>query len=873
MKYKRILCCIFLLVTVLMATAIPASAQEVPDGLQHAAVTLRDGVKNWNNLVTVTFQVDLDTFDGTAESANSLANQVLDLALAHTGAPDEGDYLRFNIGHMEPSSVNFTKQNDSWQFTVTYYFAYWTTAEQEAEVDREIEALVTTLNLKSTATEFDKISTIYEYITGNIVYDYENLANDAYGLKFTTYAAAVNKTAVCQGYSTLFYRLALEAGLDCRIITGTAINADGNPESHSWNLVRLDGQYYYVDPTWDAGSYIYRFFLKSALGMLDHEMDPEYVTEEFQAAYPSAKENYATPQKTTDEACFQYHVTNNKAVIVGYTGTDRDVVVPATLGGYPVSMVAGSAFYYNQDMVSLTFSEGIRYLDSTPILGCHNLKSIHLPSTADFTGSKDPNFLCNIICGPYQCPAVETITVAEGNPYLTVVDGVLYNKEMTILRYYPSGDTREYFEIPEGIISISAQAFACNKYLKEVKMPDTVRMLQFGCFEECTALEKINISNSCRFMSQYCFSYTALESIHIPASLEMLFSGSFGLKSKIKQITVDPDHPYYYTVDNVLYGHYTTENIYRSPYLGDWLIRYPAGREELTFTVPEGIVGIEQETFSDCTNLQEVILPESLQVINSGAFYYCTGLLRIDLPDNLKTIGSQPFWGCSSLVELVIPASVESLGYYLVGQGDNYSLENVVFLGDMPEMSDQTFFNCPVDIYYPAGNGTWERAHQMYAGNEDACWYEACSSHQFETVTMEPLCLAVGYTGQVCSVCGLVKDTGDYVPAIGHDLVIDPIYPPDCEEQIIAFYLCRRCNKPVEYIIEPIGHSYDENGVCINCSPEEPMYQDSELDQELLISISVIATVIFAIMGLFLFLLTRNKKPKTETDDQIGESP
>lgn len=265
---------------------------------------------------------------------------------------------------------------------------------------------------------------------------------------------------------------------------------------------------------------------------------------------------------------------------------------------------------------------------------------------------------------------------------------------------------------------------------------------------------------------------------------------------------------------------------------------------------------------------QEV--PDSMLRIYSEAFWECTGLVKLELPKNLTHIYTGAFNECTGLVTLEIPASVEHLGDHIVHMNQ---LENLIFLGDMPEMSDQTFFNCPVDIYYPAGNDTWERAHQMYAGNEDACWYEACSSHQFETVTVDPFCLAVGYTGKVCSVCGLVKDTGDYVPAIGHDLVIDPIYPPDCEEQIIAFYLCRRCNNYVEYIIEPIGHSYDENGVCINCSPEEPMYQNNELDQELLISISVIATVSFAIMGLILFLLTRNKKTKTETDDQAGESP
>ena len=59
----------------------------------------------------------------------------------------------------------------------------------------------------------------------------------------------MNKTAVCQGYAGLLYRLCLEMGISCRMITGT-----GNGGAHAWNIVALDGKYYNADSTWDAGS-------------------------------------------------------------------------------------------------------------------------------------------------------------------------------------------------------------------------------------------------------------------------------------------------------------------------------------------------------------------------------------------------------------------------------------------------------------------------------------------------------------------------------------------------------------------------------------------------------------------------------------------
>lgn len=218
MKSKRILCCIFVIAAVLILSVFPASAEELPETqnpeIFEAAAVLREGLKNREMLIDVSFTTDLDSFDGTSVSAKELANRIMELAYAHTGVPDEGDYLRFSLWHIEPSSVNFTQLADGWQFSFTYYAVYFTTAEQEAELDAEIAALVESLGLKSDLTDYQKISGIYNYICSNIVYDYEHLEDTTYGLQWSAYAAVVNKTAVCQGYATLFYRLALESGID-----------------------------------------------------------------------------------------------------------------------------------------------------------------------------------------------------------------------------------------------------------------------------------------------------------------------------------------------------------------------------------------------------------------------------------------------------------------------------------------------------------------------------------------------------------------------------------------------------------------------------------------------------------------------------------
>jgi transglutaminase/protease-like cytokinesis protein 3 len=54
-----------------------------------------------------------------------------------------------------------------------------------------------------------------------------------------------------------------EIGIECEVVTGTGIDETGKSEFHAWNKVRLDGTYYTLDATWDAGKDEYNYFLKS----------------------------------------------------------------------------------------------------------------------------------------------------------------------------------------------------------------------------------------------------------------------------------------------------------------------------------------------------------------------------------------------------------------------------------------------------------------------------------------------------------------------------------------------------------------------------------------------------------------------------------
>ena len=179
-------------------------------------------------------------------------------------------------------------------YSFKFVFAYYTTKAQEDAVTAKVQAVRSQLNLAG-KSDYEKIVAIYDYLCDNVVYDNANLNDPNYNLKYSAYAALVNGTSVCQGYSNLFYRLALEEGIDCRFIFGYSKGMN-----HSWNIVKLGSVYYNLDATWDAVTKDHRYFLKTdAAHMDDHTKSAEYTQAAFLAAHPMATSDYTIPGNTT----------------------------------------------------------------------------------------------------------------------------------------------------------------------------------------------------------------------------------------------------------------------------------------------------------------------------------------------------------------------------------------------------------------------------------------------------------------------------------------------------------------------------------------------------------------------------------------------
>lgn len=455
---------------------------------------------------------------------DQLCDDLFAKAIAHTGVGKEGDYILWNCqGYTVGATQEASSQGSGYDVHITFTFTYLSDADQEAQMDQAVADLLSSLDLSS-KTDYQKIKAIYDYICSNITYDYDNLYDDSYTLKHSSYAALINKKAVCQGYASLFYRLALEAGIDARVISGDS----GGP--HAWNIVKIEGSYYNLDSTWDAGNTEYEYFLKNAKDFPNHTRDAAYTTAAFTSSYPIAATSYAVHGSIQDYA---YKITNNGQVIITkYTGTDADVTTPDTIDGMPVIGIDTNAFFDLPNLETLTISEGVQSVSDTFTGNVPKLRQIHFPSTLDFRTPDGSNYP---ILG--SCPSLEEITVPDNSPYLYAENGILYDSaQYAVLCSAQNADLGDLV-LPETVQIINTHAFEYNTHLTSIQMPDCVYLIGYQAFESCVNLETITLTGNISTIPSNCFQgCTGLKELTIPEGVTSIKSDAFKNCTNLQKI-------------------------------------------------------------------------------------------------------------------------------------------------------------------------------------------------------------------------------------------------------------------------------------------------------------------------------------------------
>jgi hypothetical protein len=321
----------------------------------------------------------------------------------------------------------------------------------------------------------------------------------------------------------------------------------------------------------------------------------------------------------------------------------------AHLGKNLVS-IGDAAFCLGRELTEVQMPATVASIGNSTFSGCKKLSNLELSAgltnigpnafsnTAISQAAISPNVL-SIGAGAFaSCGSLTQIEVAPDNPNYASREGVLFDKNQTVLLLYPGGKTGAY-AVPEGVTLIGPSAYFYTSNLTSLSLPDTLKSLASSSLFHCSGLGNLNL----------------------PAGLTNIDEGAISGCGGLTNITVDPDNRCFSSWDGALYNKEQTV-----------LLQYPTGRIG-PCRIPEGV---KEMKYRACawSAISSVFLPASLTRIDEAAFFNCSKLTSIYLPAGVSSIGGDAFNYCGSLASLYFAGNAPALGNENVFYGVSNSI-------------------------------------------------------------------------------------------------------------------------------------------------------------------------------------------------------
>jgi hypothetical protein len=423
---------------------------------------------------------------------------------------------------------------------------------------------------------------------------------------------------------------------------------------------------------------------------------------------------------------------DNTITLTQYTGSNNVVVIPASTNGYPVTGVGDTAFSGCVNLTSIEFPGSITNIGSGAFNSCFGLTNVAIPAGVNTIG--DYAFV--------YCTNLTVINVDASNLNYSSADGVLFNKDESILLQFPSGKAGSY-SIPGCVTRLADEAFGLDDHgyypfnfsscvgLTNLIIPASLTNIGDYSFSHCAGLSSVTLSDGIARIGVEAFSWcTNLSSAAIPGSVTSIGDLAF----------------YYSGLTNVMISSSVTN-------LG--LGAFAVCSSLAIVTIQQGVTSIGEAGFNFCTNLTDITIPDSIISIGDRAFWFCTGLTNVTIPDNVTNIGQYAFSACAKLLNInvdsdnpayssvdgilfnkdqtvliqfpggrggnyAVPGSVTGIGSYAFGNygvsyGYGYPINstpiNVYFQGNAPNSNGELngfYGNVTLTVYYLPGTTGWD---------------------------------------------------------------------------------------------------------------------------------------------------------------------
>ncbi len=340
-----------------------------------------------------------------------------------------------------------------------------------------------------------------------------------------------------------------------------------------------------------------------------------------------------------EENGYLYRILDGEAILLGYEGNGKELTLPATLGGKPVTEIWQNAFSMlgdvrGESMDKVVIPEGVKRIGEMAFFECGELSSVVLPDSLEFIGD-----------GAFSGCALRKVKIPSS---VAVIPADCFSSCSWLTEV----------EIPEGVTEIHEDAFY-NSSLKTVSLPASVTEIHPTAFSRLQFLESFTVSSENPV-------YSGWENCLLKGDTVVLATGEFPREFSLPEgVRV------------------IGENAFASAeYLNSVIL-------------PSTLERIENGAFSVCTRLTCIEIPEGVTYVGDRAFYSTEALAEVILPESLSHIGDSAFAG-AALTSVYVPKGVTFIGREAFAYNDNLT-ELLFGATEKQEGWDETLaYRCPV---------------------------------------------------------------------------------------------------------------------------------------------------------------------------------